>query len=679
MNDYIKARKAGLREVQRDISRGRYPYLTSLEDFVSIADTAGEYPVGLVEIPISMIAGTKTKGRQNAFSRGFLPVLEEASEFAAKWQKLVEIQETEGIRDAVKVYEYMQKFYVEEGNKRVSVTKYMNMPMILADVTRILPRKTDDKYNKIYYEFTRFYNVAPIYDISFSEEGGFEKLAEIAGQTLDQPWPEDTLQTVRSAYQYFSELFAAKGGEDLSVTTGDAFLIYLSIFSLDSLLNENKTELERRINSIWNEILTKNRDDNIEVVEDPDMITKAGSPKSAAGTVISALIRKNYTEEHPLRAAFIYDRTAEESSWIYGHELGRNAVDQRFGGVVETIKFEGCAGEEEFRKAVQAAVADDDDLVFTVSPAQMAATLRAAIEYPKVKFMNCSVNLSHNAVRTYYGRMYEAKFLMGALAASVAENHRIGYRADYPIYGTFANINAFAIGAAMIDPKAEIELIWSTKKDTDWRAEMREMGVSVYSGPDLIRPQEASREYGIYKRDEAGNVLNLAAPMWDWGRYYELIIRTILDDTWNAKDIARPDQALNYWWGMQSGVIDVIMSEHISYYSKKLVGALRHGLITDTLNPFDGELRSQDGLIKPAGSPRLSNLEIIKMDWLNDNVNGTIPEIGELNDSVKETVQVVGVVKDAQAGGTPKDAQAGSVPGGKAQEHSTAASDGVNA
>ena len=131
MNDYIKARKAGLREVQRDISRGRYPYLTSLEDFVSNADIAGVYPVGLVEIPISMIAGTKTKGRQNAFSRGFLPVLEEASEFAAKWQKLVEIQETEGIRDAVKVYEYMQKFYVEEGNKRVSVTKYMNMPMIL--------------------------------------------------------------------------------------------------------------------------------------------------------------------------------------------------------------------------------------------------------------------------------------------------------------------------------------------------------------------------------------------------------------------------------------------------------------------------------------------------------------------------------------------------------------------
>ncbi len=645
LNDYNKARRIGVRDVHRDISAGRYPYPPSLDYITGGQGIAGEFPVGLMEIPISMITGTRDEGRQNAFSRTFMPILTEKSEFAMKWQQLCDIQVSEGIRDPIKVYEFMQKFYVQEGNKRVSVMRYMDMPLILADITRVLPKRTDDLWNKIYYEFLRFFDVCPIYGITFSSEGGYARLAEIAGQTLDDPWPEELVSSVRYAFGRFEEMFNARGGEQLALTAGDAFLIYLSIFSIGSLLDEKKEVLEKRIARIWNEFLTGSGEERITVVDSPEDIEKAGAP-NAAETVLGAIVKPRlYTEAHPLKAAFIYDRTPGESSWVYGHELGRNALQQNYEGIVDTIKYEGCATDEDVRHAVEAAVADEDDLIVTVSPTQMAETLRCAIRYPKTKFMNCSVNLSHNAVRTYYGRMYEAKFLMGALAASVAENHQIGFRADYPIYGTMANINAFAIGAAMIDPQAKLYLTWASVKDVDWRADMREKGVSVYSGPDLIKPQNASREYGIYRIGEDGQVLNLAAPVWDWGKYYTLIVRTILNGTWNARDIVRPDQALNYWWGMQSGVIDVIMSKHISYYSRKLVGTLKNGLISGTLNPFDGELRSQEGIIKTADSPRLSNLEIIEMDWLNDNVVGSLPELWELTDKVRETVQVSGVPK----------------------------------
>ena len=232
---------------------------------------------------------------------------------------------------------------------------------------------------------------------------------------------------------------------------------------------------------------------------------------------------------------------------------------------------------------------------------------------------------------------------MGALAASVCENHKIGYRADYPIYGTIANINAFAIGAAMIDPKAKLYLSWASKKDEDWRGWFRNEDIYVFSGPEMIRPQKASREYGIYLEDHEGNVTNLAVPMWNWGKYYELIVRTILNGTWDAKAITRNDQALNYWWGMSAGVIDVLMSRKLSYYSRKLVETLKYALIADTLNPFDGELRSQSGLVKEAEAPRLTNEEIIRMDWLNDNVVGSIPVMEELKETAKETVQVSGV------------------------------------
>ena len=42
-------------------------------------------------------------------------------------------------------YEYMNKFYVEEGNKRVSVMKYYEAMSIPGSVTRIAPRRSEDK------------------------------------------------------------------------------------------------------------------------------------------------------------------------------------------------------------------------------------------------------------------------------------------------------------------------------------------------------------------------------------------------------------------------------------------------------------------------------------------------------------------------------------------------------
>ena len=215
------------------------------------------------------------------------------------------------------------------------------------------------------------------------------------------------------------------------------------------------------------------------------------------------------------------------------------------------------------------AVEKGAQMIFTVFPSQMNNTLKAAVKHPKVKFLNCSVNLSSNAVRTYYGRLHEAKFIMGAIAASTAQNHKIGYVADYPIYGSIAGINAFAIGAALVDPWAKIYLTWSTKADGDWHQEMRDLKVDVLSGPDNIKPHDVSRAYGIYKLDEYGNIVNVAAPVINWGRYYELIVQTVLNGTWDTAQVAEKNQAINYWYGMSAGVIDVILSDRISYYSVK--------------------------------------------------------------------------------------------------------------
>ena len=181
--DYSAARKIGQRQYHSALLSGKYPYLPSLDEILSYTDISGEMYLGLIDIPLDMIAGTKTAGRQNSFSNGFMPLLSERSEFASKWTALYESQMEVGIRDPITAYEFMNKFYVQEGNKRVSVMKAVGAASIPGLVTRVIPQRANDIQNKIYYEFMDFYEVAPINEILFSQEGSYAELLEAMGKT----------------------------------------------------------------------------------------------------------------------------------------------------------------------------------------------------------------------------------------------------------------------------------------------------------------------------------------------------------------------------------------------------------------------------------------------------------------------------------------------------------------
>lgn len=51
------------------------------------------------------------------------------------------------------------------------------------------------------------------------------------------------------------------------------------------------------------------------------------------------------------------------------------------------------------------------------------------------------------------------------IAGALSKNGKIGYVADYPIVGMTANINAFALGARMVNPYAKVYLEWTTVKE----------------------------------------------------------------------------------------------------------------------------------------------------------------------------------------------------------------------
>ena len=88
--DYKKARKSAQKDYRTRILKGEYQYLQVLDDIVSFTDVAAERDLGLVEIPLDQVIGTKTAGRTRAFAGNFMPLLPEDSEFAVKWSHLLD-------------------------------------------------------------------------------------------------------------------------------------------------------------------------------------------------------------------------------------------------------------------------------------------------------------------------------------------------------------------------------------------------------------------------------------------------------------------------------------------------------------------------------------------------------------------------------------------------------------
>ena len=650
--EYNKALKAGEKEYKAKLAAGEYPYLPALDDIAPDADTLTHQSLGILEIPVELVAGTKTRARQNSFAPDFMPLIGADSEFAAKWNNLYKAQISEGFRDPVKVYEYLHRFYVEEGNKRVSVSRFLDMPMIAADVERIVPPADVLDQHPEYKEFLKFYSVAPIYDIETTWEGAYAEIAELLGRDLEEPWPGDLVRSLRSAYWMFSMAWRELGDKMPDIPPGDAFVVYLRIYIKDALKHQPPSVVSKKLLRIKKELLTEANKERVALVESSDEAIKAGSLITKAGNLVAgpdSLIGKvipavTYSVKNPFRAAFIYDKRIKASSRVADHEKGRLRLEKAYGGLVETRCYEGCGDSETFEAAVKDAAEWGAKAVFTTSPGQINDALRAAIEYKDIEFLNCSVNLAHQAVRTYYVKIYEAKFLEGMIAGQAAAadgTHTIGYCSDYPIYGTIAGINAFAIGAAMADPEVKIHLDWYSRRDTNWWWDMVDKGIHVISAVDSLHSVDGSDAYGLcyVERCEPGQgndlsgscrITNLAVPIIKWGKLYEIIVKTMIEGTYHASRVDKKDQATNYWWGMISGVVDIELSEGLSPYTKRLIDQLRQDIIDGRFDLFGSGLDSKD---------------IITMDQLNENIIGEIPKIDILKDEAKTTVKYSGVEK----------------------------------
>ena len=634
VEQYAKALKSGQKYFKAAESQGLDPYPAVLDRLLEEEASVRQEELGLVNIPAELIVGTRTAGRMAALAGNFMPLLGAQTEFGTKWMALCDAHLSDGgIRDPIKCFEYLGKFYIQEGNKRASVLKSFGSPTIPGIVTRMLPAPSDKPEIRLYYEFLDFYRLSGQYGVSFRKPGAYARLQAALGMESDHVWSEEERRSFRAGFAHFREAFDRLKPGETGTTPAEALLTWLEVYSFADIKEKTTAELNKSLERLLPDIRATEEDAPIELSTQP--------PEKEKGLVSKIL---NVARPSSVTVAFIYGFPLEKSAWTRAHDQGRQELEEKLGSRVDVKLF--LAENRDYEKAMETAVeAEDAKIIFATTPPMIDACRKIAAKYKNVKVLNCALSQPYPGVRSYYSRIYECKFVAGAVAGAMADNNLVGYVANYPIFGTPAGINAFALGARLSNPRARVKLVWSCTGG-DPIEQLRQSGVTVISNRESGEESTAhcALDYGLYQLAPDGGLLPLAMPCWQWGAMYEKIVRSVLDGSWEESS-----KAINYWWGMASGVVDVKLSESLPAGVTSLAEILRKGVLNGTVDPFCAEIFDQNGVLRCDGKTALSPEEIMRMDWLCDNVDGTIPGFDELLPRSQGLVRLLGIYRESLA------------------------------
>ena len=634
--EYALALRQGQKEYRELVMSGRPAHPAVLDEILPENFSETVVDIGTLEIPTERIVGTKSAGRITAFTATFRPLLDPKSEFANKWISLCEAHLGEtGITDPIVCYEYLGNFYIQEGNKRVSVLRHFDAPRIPGTVKRIMPQPSEEPRIKAYYEFVDFYKSSQLYSLQFRRPGDYAKFLSYMGKKSGEFWTEEERRTFNAYFHYFQDAFRSLNTKRKDILPEEALLLWLKLYPFQDLGRLPGAQLKKSIAALWEDVVsTTNKEDSVKVQ------TKAED--ASKGNLVSRLVSSLDT----LDVAFVHQLEPSQSAWVMGHEEGREHIEKVFGDRIQVRSYYGANTPEQAEALIEQAVQEGAHVVFTTAPPLSQATLKAAVKYPKVRFLNCSVDQPYTSIRTYYGRIYEAKFITGAIAGAMAGDDRIGYIASYPIFGVTASINAFALGAQLTNPRAQIELRWSCVEGTP-QADFFADGIRVISNRDAPTPSKMYLDfcnYGTYLMNDRGDLVPLGTPIWVWGKFYEFVIRSIMSGGWKREKGV--STALNYWLGMDSGVIDVNLSDKLPEGVRQMAKMLQKGLRDSLIDPFLRKIVAQDGTVKNDGTRRLTPSELLRMDWLCSNVIGEIPPFEDILPISQNMVRELGLYRD---------------------------------
>ena len=330
----------------------------------------------------------------------------------------------------------------------------------------------------------------------------------------------------------------------------------------------------------------------------------------------------------PVKAGFVYVSPVTEAGWTKQHDEGRKAVEKALGQQVKTTFVadvpEGADAERVIRDLAQ----QGHQIIFTPSFGYMEPTLKVAKEFPNVKFESVTGYKIAPNVAASNARYYEGRYLAGVAAGRMTQTNVAGYVAGFPIPEVLQGINAFTLGMRSVNPKATVKVVWlgawfdpPREREAAMTLFNQEVDVIAFhtgSTAVMAAAQERGKLAVAYHSDmrKAGPDAQIIAVTHQWGEYYTRRVKAVMDGSWKSGSV---------WGGVKEGMVRVgDFGPKVPVKVQDEVLRLQKAIGADKLHPFTGPITDNEGkTVLPKGQ-RLSDEQILNMNYLVQGVVGRI-------------------------------------------------------
>lgn len=244
---YQKAYALANRNLQRDKKLGLSRTPVVLEDILDKSMIANKIDLGITDIPTNLITGIAHQSQAlTLYTRAFLPTSDPDSDYAEHWIGLYHEFVNQGsFCKEIKCVEYLGKFYVIDGLKRVSVARCMESCTISAHVIRIMPVKNDTTEILQYFDFLRQYQMTHLYQLQFTQKGYFNKLQEAMQKQNTCVWDETDRISFLKYWPKIEAAFEKSYGDYLKITAADALVVLMKRYTYSQIIHMDPWVLAR--------------------------------------------------------------------------------------------------------------------------------------------------------------------------------------------------------------------------------------------------------------------------------------------------------------------------------------------------------------------------------------------------------------------------------------------------
>lgn len=343
-----------------------------------------------------------------------------------------------------------------------------------------------------------------------------------------------------------------------------------------------------------------------------------------------------------LRVAFVYPAPIGDAGWAFSHDRGRQAMEQ-LAFVKDTSYIESVPEDPELvTAALDELIAKGNNLIFGTSYGYMDPMIEAARRHPDVIFMHSAGFKTQPNAGTYFGRIYEARYLSGIVAGAMTKSNVIGFVAAFPIPQVIRGINAFTLGAQSVNPEVQVKIAWTStwygpgieREKAELLMDQEADVLAIHqNSPSAIQAAEQRGKYAIgFHSDMSafGPNATLTSAVWDWGVIYKQTALELRQGVWDPEQL---------WWGLNKGVVGLApISDKVPADVKVLVDQRRAEIAARQLRIFEGPIRDDQGNIRVSSGTVLSDADLLTMDYYVLGVNGgtppmvsTVSDAGEAN------------------------------------------------